>query len=314
MNVFVSGGSGFLGSHLLRSLASQGATVTAPTRKDCDLRVLADLKKFDKKYDVIFHLAAWTQAGDWCLTHSGEQWLINQQINTNMLAWWQESQISAKFIAVGTSCSYDPSLPMIEDNYLAGQPIQSLYTYAYTKRMLLLGLESINRQYGGQFLYVIPSTLYGPDYHTDGRQMHFIFDLAQKILNASNGGAIPVLWGDGFQKRELIHVQDFILNLWQLIDFNANGIYNLGAGSSHTIKEFAELICKEANYDSKLIEYDLDRYVGAKDKVLVVKKAKDLIENYASRSLDSGISELVGWLRNNSAILVSSDVSPEEGH
>ena len=131
---------------------------------------------------MIFHLAAWTQAGDFCLRHPGEQWLINQKINTNTLNWWQEDQPQAKLIFMGTSCSYSPDCRLLEDNYMIGEPIESLYTYAMTKRMLLQGARAINQQYGLEYLCTVPSTLYGPGYHTDGRQMHFIFDLVKKIM------------------------------------------------------------------------------------------------------------------------------------
>ena len=65
---------------------------------------------------------------------------------------------------------------------MQGEPVKSLYTYAMTKRMLLQGVRALHQQYQLQWLCVVPSTLYGPGYHTDGRQMHFIFDLIRKIL------------------------------------------------------------------------------------------------------------------------------------
>ena len=83
-------------------------------------------------YDRIYHLAAWTQAGDFCLRHPGEQWLINQRLNTNVLEWWQRCQPQARMICMGTSCAYDPELPLAEEYYLDGVPIESLFTYAMT--------------------------------------------------------------------------------------------------------------------------------------------------------------------------------------
>src|SRR5439155_13507909 len=128
-------------------------------------------------------------------------WIINQQINTNVLTWWQMFQPQAKLIGVGSSCSYPPDRPLSEENYLVGEPIESLYTYAMTKRMMLVGMQALHRQFGLNYLCLVPSTLYGPGYHTDGRQMHFIFDLIRKILRGKRYGEPVVLWGDGHQSR-----------------------------------------------------------------------------------------------------------------
>ena len=138
-------------------------------------------------FEQIYHLAAWTQAGDFCLHHPGEQWIINQQINTNALAWWQ-AQPQAKLIAIGTSCVFAPEVEPVEENYFAGMPIESLFTYAMTKRMLYAGMMALAKQYDLKYLCAAPSTLYGPGYHTDGRQMHFIFDLIRKILAGKRFG------------------------------------------------------------------------------------------------------------------------------
>ena len=145
-----------------------------------------------------------------CVKYPGDQWIINQQINTNVLTWWKEQQSTAKMISIGTSCSYPEEGKLTEDRYLEGFPTPSLFTYAMTKRMLYQGMRAIGQQYNLKWLCVVPSTLYGPGYVIDGKQLHFIYDLIRKISDASLTGIRPVLWGDGFQRRELIHVGDFI--------------------------------------------------------------------------------------------------------
>jgi GDP-L-fucose synthase len=301
MKVFITGGSGFLGQHLVRRLTEDGHFVIAPTSRECDLRSSNDLKKFDDNYDLIFHLAAYTQAGDWCLTHPGEQWIVNQQINTNVLHWWQVGVSQSRMVAVGTSCSYAPTSNLIESEYLKGDPIESLYTYAMTKRMLLQGMRAINNQYGLNYLYVVPSTLYGAGYHQDGRQMHFIFDLIRKILRGREFGEPVILWGDGFQSREIVHVDDFISNLLHLLELNATDIYNLGSGEEFSIREFAKVICELTSFDFDRIEFDTSKYVGAKSKVLNISKSKSLLPIYSDRSLESGIREVIDWFEKTNS-------------
>lgn len=298
MNVLVTGATGFLGKALCAKLKELGHKVVEVSSKNGDLREPHSLAMWDEvRFDQIYHLAAWTQAGDFCLKHPGEQWLINQKINTHVLDWWVQKQPQAKMIAMGTSCSYAPQSSLREEEYLAGVPIDSLFTYAMTKRMLLTGLIAIQKQFGLDYLYLIPSTLYGADYHEDGRQMHFIFDLVRKVLNGSLYDEPVILWGDGEQKRELIHVADFIEAMVQLVEKEKNTSVNVGSGEEKSIREFAQLICQIVGYPVAKIQYDLSRYVGAKSKVLDVQKLKRILPHFTLRPLRDGLEEVVCWFR-----------------
>jgi GDP-L-fucose synthase len=300
VRVFVTGGGGFLGRHLCAALRAAGHDVAAPTSRECDLLKDGDLSaQGGEPYDRIYHLAAWTQAGDFCLLHPGEQWVRNQLLNTHVLEWWAERQPQAKLISIGTSCAYAPDRPLREEYYLDGQPIESLYTYAMTKRMLFVGQTSLARQYGLKHLTVVPSTLYGPGYHADGRQLHFIFDLIRKILIGRRDGVPVVLWGDGLQRRELIHVDDFVRALLRLADCVDGEIVNIGSGSEHSIREFAALICAETGYDPALIQYDTSRYVGARSKCLEIGKLRKLLPDFAPIPLAAGLPPVIAWVRDN---------------
>ncbi len=231
MKILVTGATGFVGTALCRELEANGHKPIALGSKECDLTKDHALDKFNgTRFDHIYHLAAWTQAGDFCVHHPGEQWLLNQQINTNMLAWWQAQQPQAKLICMGTSCAYAPGPNLVETRYLDGLPDESLVAYGMTKRMLYVGLVSLQRQYGLRYLCLIPSTLYGVDYHTDDRQLHFIFDLIRKIIRAKRTGEPAVLWGDGYQTRELVLVEDFAHVAVQLAATVTNELINIGAG------------------------------------------------------------------------------------
>jgi len=298
---FITGGSGFLGKHLIRKLANYAEnTIVYPDSKSCDLIQERSLNQYNsEKYDFIIHLAAWTQAGDFCLRHPGEQWIYNQQINTNLLKWWWQKQPQAKLVFMGTSCSYPEGVINIERNYLQGSPTQSLYTYAMTKRMLLVGAQALSNQYGLEFCSFIPSTLYGNDYHNDGRQMHFIFDLVRKIVDASEGGDPPKLWGDGNQVREIVHVDDFLNIMIKLVNDLKNDILNIPGTQGYTIREFAKVICNLCNYDPSLVEYDTSKYVGAKHKTLDNTKLIEMIGNYKQLELREGLKEIIDWYKNS---------------
>jgi GDP-L-fucose synthase len=277
---FITGGGGFLGRTVTPLFRNAGWEVDAPCSKECDLRLAESLFARREPYDLILHLAAWTQAGDFCLHHPGEQWIINQQINTNLLAWWKDCQPQAKAVFIGTSCAYDPSLPLVEENYLLGEPIASLYVYAMTKRMLEIGARALAKQFGLSHMTLVPGTLCGTYYHEDGRQMHFIYDLARKIIHAKKTGEPAVLWGDGNQKREITAVSDFANVALALVESgNAWGeLINLGAGRDHSIREFANEICRATDTSENLVSYDTSRYTGAKSKCLQVEKIRSYLE------------------------------------
>jgi GDP-L-fucose synthase len=272
--------------------------------RNCNLVLPDSLDQVnDRKFDQIFHLAAWTQAGDFCLHHPGEQWIINQQINTNMLAWWLERQPQAKMICMGTSCAYAPGQELVEENYMVGTPIESLYSYAMTKRMLYVGLQALAKQFALKYLYVVPSTLYGPGYHTDGRQMHFIFDLIRKIIRGMRLGEPVVLWGDGYQKRELVFVNDFVEDLIKLVAIRDNDLVNIGNGEEFSIRHYANMICQIVGLDFSKVQFDTAKYVGVQSKCLSIKKLISLLGKVQRTGLESGLRQTIDWLSRQKSLI-----------
>lgn len=302
MNILVTGATGFLGARLCRALEDRGNGVVRLNSTIADLRRPDSLAPYNNgRYDVIYHLAAWTQAGDFCLNHPGEQWIINQQINTHVLAWWQKNQPQAKLVTMGTSCSYPTDRELVENHYMEGTPIDSLYTYAMTKRMLYVGLQALHHQFDLNYLYLVPSTLYGPGYHPRDKQMHFIFDLIRKIVSGKRHGKPVVLWGDGHQKRELVYIDDFVAVCLALTERTANDIVNIGGGREYSIRWFAEKICKLVGYNPDLIQYDTSCYVGAKSKVLNIEKLHRLIPNLYQTSIEDGLKKTTAWFESTYA-------------
>jgi GDP-L-fucose synthase len=162
-----------------------------------------------------------------------------------------------------------------------------------SKRMLQVGVQSLSKQFNVNYLTFVPSTLYGPDYHQDGRQMHFIFDLIRKILDGKYKSNLVSLWGDGNQRRELIYIDNFVECMYDLLLSENNTIINIGAGEDYSIKEYANKICNQVNYDFDKIFFDTTKYVGAKSKVLNINKLLNLKPNYNPIHIDKGLDNTI---------------------
>lgn len=311
MRALVTGGSGFLGRHLVPFLKKQRHELTVINSKNCDLRERQNLLQFkNEKYDRIYHLAAWTKAGDFCLYHQGEQWLVNQAINTHVLWFWREFQKDAALIAMGTSCAYPTGdAPLREENYLAGEPDEHLYTYAMTKRMLYAGLLAFAEQWKMRFQHLIPSTLYGPGFELG--DSHFIFDLIKKIYAGKTRGEEVVLWGDGSQVRELIYVADAVRLIERAASLPANELLNLGTGAPYTIREYAEMLCGIIGYDTRNIRYDTSKFSGTPVRFFDTGKMRKLFPDFSFTDIRAGLRETVAHYE---ALMQKSEHGVNIGH
>lgn len=259
-NILITGATGYVGYHLCKELKKLKHNVVELNSKN-----FYQLPKL-QKFDIIYHLAVKTEAGGYCQKHPGEQFLINSEINSTILKYWYNYQSQAKFITMGSSCGYDDNIEKREDNYLKGQPETGYEVYGNIKRNLLIGLRALHNEYNMNYSYLIPSTIYGPNYKLSDK--HFIYDLIRKIWRGKYMGDEVTLWGTGEQRRELIYIDDVVNILIKMMDENIK-ITNLSSGYDYSIKEYANMISEIMEYDHYKIQYDPNQFVGALNKKMV---------------------------------------------
>ena len=268
----VLGSTGFFGRHFIKK-AQNFFELTNLNSKSCDLLTDKIYEFCDVKYDYIFYFSVKTEAGGYCQKHPGEQFLINQRMNTTVLNYWKEIQPQAKFVTFGSSCSYSDDSIKTEENYLIGSCETGYEVYGMVKRMLLIGLRALSNEYGMKYLFFVPSCLYGTDY--DKNDKHFIYDILRKICDAKYvGSPTPVLWGNGHQRRELIYVDDAAEIVLKCLELE-NEVINLSTGKDYSIRDYAKIICKIVDYNFGNIEFDVTKFVGAREKKMAINKIKN---------------------------------------
>lgn len=301
----ITGGTGFLGKNLKEVLKDLGAKCVVFGR-EYDLRYEETAYKIMNlaEYDYIIHAAVLQGASDWPLRHKAEQYDANIRIHSNVLKYWHICCPDAKFIGIGSSCSYpgDKSV-LYESEYWSGKVHESVDVYGMTKRMMTSGIEAYKDQYGLKGTTVVFATLYGEHDCYDLDKAHVVAALIRKFVEAERDNLPTVeVWGDGMQTRELIYVKDQIKGLLRVLDYEGE-IINIGTGVSHTIRELAETISDVVGYNGK-IEYNPDKFVGIRHKVLNIDKAKEMYgwtTNVKIGTLKHGIENTVKWYINDNS-------------
>lgn len=301
----VTGGTGFFGKNLSRYFKEAKIEIDYfGSEYDLSIREGAHLafSKFNKKYDYIIHAAVLQGAGDWPLHHKAEQFDKNCRIHTNTLECWKEYQSQARFIGLGSSCSYPGvKTELYEDQYWDGRMHESVDIYGLTKKVMNVGIEAYKAQYGLKGTTVVFATLYGPHDSFDREKAHVVSALVRKFVEAKDNNSPEVeVWGDGTQTRELIYVEDQIKALICVLDYDGE-LINIGTGVENTIRDLAEKIRTLVGYEGK-IYYNTNRFVGIKHKVLNVDLARRLFgwtETIKPDTLENNLKKTIDWYNSN---------------
>ncbi|HWQ22486.1 MAG TPA: GDP-L-fucose synthase [Gaiellaceae bacterium] len=302
MRVLVTGGGGFLGSHLVERLERDGHDVVAARSADYDLTRMEDTARLfaEAEPELVFHLAAEVGGIGANRANPGRYWYANLMMGAHVL---EQARLhgTPKLVLAGTICAYPKHapIPFREEDLWSGYPEETNAPYGIAKKALLVGAQAYRDQYGLNAIYLLPVNLYGPRDNFDLETSHVIPALIRKMVEAEETGAGEiVLWGDGSPTREFLYVDDCVEALCLAAErYDGPDPVNVGTGEEIAIRDLAALIADATGYSGH-IRWDASKPNGQPRRRLDTTRAERLFGFRARVPLREGIERTVAWYRS----------------
>ena len=303
MKTIVTGGAGFLGTHLVEKLRAKGIEPYVPLLGDWDLTRAEDVERLfaETKPELVIHLAAEVGGIGANQANPGRYWYANLMMGSHIL---EQSRLNAlrKLVLIGTICAYPKfaPVPFKEDDLWNGYPEETNAPYGIAKKTLLVGAQAYRDQYGLDAIYLLPVNLYGPRDNFDLETSHVIPALIRKMIAAKRSWEREaVLWGDGSPTREFLYVDDCAEAILLAAErYDGPDPVNIGTGNEISIRELAELIAELTGYEGELA-WDKSKPNGQPRRRLDTSRAERLFGFRAGTSFREGLERTIAWYRES---------------
>lgn len=307
MKIYIAGHNGMVGSAIWRALQAKGYTnLIGRSSSELDLRNQETVSDFfqSEKPDIVIDAAA-RVGGILANNNFPYQFLMeNMQIQNNLIDSSLKADVQ-KFIFLGSSCIYPKLAPQpLKEDYLLTGPLEPTNEwYAVAKITGVKACEAIRKQFGKDYISLMPTNLYGPYDNFDLNTSHVLPAMIRKFHEACqstvNGRQSTVtLWGSGTPMREFLYVEDLAEAVIFALENNlGDNLYNVGTGEDLSIKELANLIQKIVGHTGEIL-WDSSKPDGTPRKLMDVSKMEKAGWK-AQTSLDEGIRKTYKWFLEN---------------
>jgi len=305
--IYIAGHRGMVGSACWRTLEAEGySNLIGKSSKELDLRDQKAVEEFIRIEQPVAIIDAAAKVGGILAndTYPYEFLMDNMLIQNNLIRSAHENDVP-KFIFLGSSCIYPKFArqPLKEEYLLTDSLEPTNEWYAIAKISGVKLIQALRKEYGREYVSLMPTNLYGPNDNFDLKSSHVLPAMIRKFHEAKLNGNSPVeLWGSGSPMREFLHVDD----LGQAVLFSLENelkdhLYNVGTGVDLTINELAEIIQTKVEHRGEIV-WDRTKPDGTPRKLMEVSKL--LKEGWKAKiDLELGISQVYAWFLDNSSVL-----------
>lgn len=307
--VLITGGSGFLGSHVAALVRGHSpAVLFTPRRAQYDLTHQQQVRDLiaDFAPDTVIHLAAVVGGIGANRANPGRYFYENSLMGTMLMEEARRGGVQ-KFVAVGTICSYPKHtpVPFREESIWDGYPEETNAPYGLAKKMLLVQAQAYRQQYGFNAITLLPVNLYGPKDNFDPASSHVIPALIRKAVEARDEGLAAIeVWGTGAASREFLFVRDAAAGIVLATErYDSPEPVNLGSGREITIRELVELICDLCEFRGELV-WDAAKPDGQPRRCLDTTRAREAFGFEAITPFRAGLTETIAWYEKHTRAAV----------
>jgi len=312
--IVVTGGAGFLGSHLVQRLKRMGCrNVFVPIHREYDLTRSEAIGRLFAEHqpEVLIHLAAVVGGIGANRANPGRFFYDNAIMGIELMEQSRVYGVS-KFVQIGTVCAYPKftPVPFREDDIWDGYPEETNAPYGLAKKMLLVQAQAYRAQYGFNAVYLLPVNLYGPRDSFDPANSHVIPALIRKFVEAAEKGENEVeVWGTGRATREFLYVDDAAEGVLLAAErYDGSEPVNLGAGFEISIRELAELIAETVGYKGRL-SWNASLPDGQPRRSLDTSRAEQSFGFRARTPFKDGLRRTVDWYRAHRQELIQREAA-----
>ena len=301
--ILITGGQGFLGSHLVKKLQERGVSrknIFTPDSEDFDLRQWENCRKVVNGQDIVIHLAAKVGGIGFNQEKPGELFYDNIIMGAQMMEAARQANVE-KFVQIGTICSYPKftSIPFKEEDLWNGYPEETNASYGLAKKALLVQAQVYRKQYEMNIIYILPVNLYGSGDNFNPASRHVIPALIKKVADAQKEDKNYIeVWGTGKATREFLYVEDAAEGILLATEkYNKPEPVNLGSGMEISIKNLILTICRLMDFKGE-IRWDTTKPDGQPRRMLDVSRAEKEFGFRAKTDFKEGLKKTIDWHAN----------------